>query len=118
AAHGFDQSFSDYDRVLAQIYYEEERMNARIGFAYTETRDSVYNREILYGLGYELSDKWGLGFEHRYDFEDGSLRSQTYEIRRSLHCWETAIRVRDRESGFDVDLEFNIKAFPGTKLKL
>ncbi|MBI2433366.1 MAG: hypothetical protein HYV26_10885, partial [Candidatus Hydrogenedentes bacterium] len=114
----FDESFQDYNRVLAQLYYEERPLNARIGFSYTETRNEVYNREVLYGLGYEINDNWGVGFEHRYDFEDNTLRSQTYEVRRSLHCWETALRVRDRESGFDIDIEFNIKAFPGTRLKL
>lgn len=111
------ESFVDYDRLLAQVYYEQLPFDARVGFAYTETRGQVFNREVLYGLGYEINDKWGIGFEHRYDFEDGSLRSQTYEIRRTLHCWETALRVRDRESGFDLDLTFNIKAFPGTKVK-
>ena len=115
---GYNDTFYDYDRVLAQLYYDERPWSGRVGYAYTKTQDQVFNREILYGLGYEFSDKWGVGFEHRYDMEDGNLRSQSYEVRRSLHCWETAIRVRDRESGFDIDLEFNIKAFPGSRLKL
>lgn len=110
-------TFDDYSRVLAQVYYDQAPFDARIGFSYTETESRVFNREVLYGAGYDFSEKWGIGFEHRYDFEDGSLRSQSYEIRRSLHCWETSIRFRDRESGFDIDVEFNIKAFPGTRLK-
>jgi hypothetical protein len=106
---------------LSQVYYDGEtrgnKFTGRVGFAYTETQSQVFNREALYGLGYKISDKWGFGFEHTYDREDDSLRSQTYELRRSLHCWETAIRFRDRESGFDINFEFNIKAFPGSRLK-
>lgn len=113
--------FGDYNRVLAQLYYDdtqqEGRVNGRIGFAYTETQGEIYNREILYGIGYKLGDKWGVGLEHIYDFENGELRTQTYEVRRSLHCWEAAMRFHDRESGFDVDIEFSIKAFPGTALQ-
>lgn len=117
----YNALYADYDRLLAQLYYDDTviggRFNSRIGFAYTETYDRVFNREILYGLGYQLGEKWGVGFEHRYDFETDELRTQTYELRRSLHCWEMAIRVRDRESGTDIDVTFNIKAFPGSKLK-
>ena len=114
--------FGDYNRVLSQFYYDKTphggKWSARVGFNYTETQSRVFNREMLYGAGYRINDKWGLSFEHRYDFEAGELRTQTYELRRRLHCWETAIRVRDRESGIDVDLEFNIVAFPGSRLKL
>ncbi len=117
----YNALYGDYDRILAQLYYDDTvlggRFNSRIGFAYTETNDRVFNREVLYGLGYQLGEKWGVGFEHRYDFETDELRAQTYELRRSLHCWEMAVRVRDRESGTDIDFEFNIKAFPGSKLK-
>lgn len=112
--------YGDYDRVLAQIYYDNTtiggNVQGRIGFSYTGTADRQYNREILYGGGYRW-EKWGIGFEHRYDLEEGNLRSQIYELRRSLHCWETALRFRDRETGFDIDIAFYIKAFPGTRLK-
>lgn len=117
----FNAAFSDYDRMLAQLYYNDEmlggRFQGRIGFAYTETRGRVFNREVLYGLGYQLTGKWGVAFEHRYDFESGSLRTQSYEVRRKFNCWETALRVRDRESGTDIDLEFSISAFPGSRVK-
>ncbi len=120
-AQDFSGRFGDYNRVLSQVYYDGEprggKFSGRVGFAYTETQSQVFNREALYGLGYKISDKWGFGFEHIYDLEDNNLRRQTYELRRSLHCWETAIRFRDRESGFDLNVEFNIKAFPGSRVK-
>lgn len=118
----FSNRFGDYNRLLSQLYYDgtplDKPISGRVGFAYTETRGEVFNREILYGLGYRASDKWGFSFEHIFDFEEDDFRAQTYEVRRSLHCWDTAIRFRDRESGFDINFEFNIKAFPGSRLKL
>lgn len=118
----YNMLYADYARLLGQLYYDTTtrggRWQGRLGYSYTETRDRVYNSELLYGAGYKLSDKWGVAFEHRYDFEDSRLRTQTYEIRRSFECWESSLRIRDRESGIDIDVEFNIIAFPGTRLRL
>ncbi len=117
----FNATYGDFNRVLTQVYYDETpidgRLSGRLGFAYTETQSEVFNREILYGLGYKLGDKWGIAFEHRYDFEGDELRTQTYELRRVFHCLEAGLRFRDRESGFDIDFEISIAAFPGTGLK-
>lgn len=116
-----NSQYGDYDRILAQIYYDDNlrggRFNGRLGFSYTETRDIVFNREVLYGLGYRLNKEWSVAFEHRYDFEDGDLRTQSYEVRRIWDCWETAIRFQDRERGFDVNFEIALTALPGTKVK-
>ncbi len=113
--------YADYNRVLTQLYYDDTllggRFSSRIGFAYTDTDGRVYNRELLYGLGYKISEHWGLGFEHIYNLKDGELRSQTYEVRRRFDCWETALRFRDRESGFDVNVELSLVAFPGSAIK-
>lgn len=119
--YGVNRSSADYSRILTQLYYDNTmlggRFNSRIGFAYTDTGGQVYNREVLYGMGYKLGENWGLGFEHIYNLKDGNLRSQTYELRRKFDCWESAIRVRDRESGLDVNLEISLVAFPGSAIK-
>jgi hypothetical protein len=118
----FNTRYGDYSRILAQVYYDDTyrggRVNGRVGFAYTKTFDTVYNREILYGLGYRLSDKWSAAFEHRYDLEDNTMRVQTYELRRLWNCWETAIVIEDRESGTDINVEFSISELPNASLKL
>jgi len=125
---GYDETYAQYDprggqydRLLTYVYYEEpaevSRYNAHVGYAYTETRDEVFNREVLYGGGLRLGKAWGIGFEHRYDFAMDELTRQTYEIRRNLHCWEAAIQFRDRQEGWDIGISFNVVAFPGTRLK-
>ncbi len=116
-----DMLYTDYSRAITYLYYGDRsldgRMNARVGFAYTETGQTVYNREVLYGFGYRFGEKWGLSFEHSYDFEREKMTQQKYEVRRNLHCWEAALVFRDRETGWDIGLEFNIAAFPGTRVK-
>lgn len=118
----FDVRYGDYNRMLTQLYFDNTaiggRWSARLGYAYTATQGNTYNRELLYGVGVKLGDNWALAFEHRYDFEDDKLRSQSYEIRRKIHCWEAGFLFRERESGFDVDMTFNIAAFPGSKFKI
>ncbi len=121
ARRRYNAQYADYDRVIAMLYYDETindgNLSGQLGFAYTKTLDEVFNREVLYGLGYKFSDKWSASFEHRYDLERNELARQEYEIRRALECVEAAVQARHRESGWDLGLELSITAFPGTKLK-
>lgn len=121
AVDRYNASYGDYERVLAYFYYDDRpfsgRFNGRVGFAYTQTQDEVFNREVLYGAGYKLNEKWSLGFEHVFDLEEGDLSRQKYEVRRVMQCVEGALQFNERESGWDVGVEFSVTAFPGTRLK-
>lgn len=117
----YNARYGDYDRILTYLYYDDRdrggKTTGRLGFAYTKTQDEVFNREILYGAGYRLSDKWAVAFEHRYDFERGELARQKYELRRNLHCWEGAIQFQERETGWDIGFEISLTAFPATRVR-
>lgn len=117
----YNARYGDYNRILSFLYYDDTVFDGdfrgRLGFAYTETQDRVFNREVLYGLGYRFTDRWSLSFEHRYDLERDSLYRQKYELRRSFQCLEGALQFQERESGWDVGLEIGIAAFPGTKVR-
>jgi hypothetical protein len=117
----YNAQYGNYERFWTLFYFDDRayggKWNAKIGFAYTRTRDTVFNRELLYGGGYQLSDDWAVSFEHRYDFEREELVKQTYEIRRRMHCWESALQFRERSSGWDVGFELSLVAFPGSKVK-
>ena len=120
-ANEYLSRYGDYNNMMTYLFYDDTyfngKYNAKIGFAYTETGSEVYNREILYGLGYRLDANWGLAFEQRYDLERQELSMQKYQIRRNLHCWEAALTFRNRQTGWDFGIEFNITALPGTRLK-
>jgi len=118
----YDLKYGHYTRLLTYLYYDDAafdgRFNAHLGYAYTKTQGRVFNREVLYGSGYELTDNWAVAFEHRYDFERDELAQQKYELRRNLECWSAAVTFRDRQQGWDVGFEVNIIGIPGGKVKL
>lgn len=120
-AYEYLSQYGDYNNVMTFFYYDDTyfngKYNAKLGFSYTETGSTTYNREVMYGLGYRLGENWGLAFEQRYDFERNELSMQKYQVRRKLHCWEAALTFRDRQSGWDFGIEFNVSAFPGSRLK-
>lgn len=120
-AFRYNAVYGDYDRILSYLYYDDlaqgGRFGARLGFAYTETQDNVFNREILYGARYKLSEEWAFAFEHRYDLERGDLYQQEYEVRKRFKCFDWSFQVRDRTQGWDFNVAISLSAFPGTKLK-
>ena len=117
----YNAAYGDYDRLLAYLLYERgplnERLDGRIGYAYTATQDRVFNRELIYGLGYKLGEKWSMAFEHRYDLEGSGFHRQKYEVRRVFQCLEGAVMLSERSSGWDIRLELGVSALPGAKLK-
>ncbi len=119
--YDYDPQYGDYRRILTYMYYDDTmlkgKFNAHMGLAYTETQDRVFNREIIYGGGYRLSENWGLGFEHRYDFERDEMAQQMYEVRHRIDSFEAALQFRDRNEGWDVRFRVSIIDFPGAKIQ-
>ena len=111
----------DRDRIISYLFYDDSRFenkfNARLGFALTDVEGFRLNREVLYGAGYKLSPQWSFSAEHRYDLERDELRRQVYELRRRLHKWEMALRVRDRPSGTDINIVFSLMDIAGTAIR-
>lgn len=120
-ADKYNTRYGDYDRILTYFYYDNRdfggNINGRVGFAYTKTQDEVFNREILYGLGYRINEKWSVAFEHRYDLERGELHRQKYEVRRVMNCLEGAILINERGSGWDFGVELSVTGIPGTRIR-
>lgn len=120
-AFQYNAVYGDYDRFLSYLYYDDltqgGKFGARVGFAYTETQDRVFNREILYGARYRLGEKWAFAFEHRFDLEGGELYQQEYEVRKRFKCFDWSFSVRDRSEGWDFNVAISLSAFPGTKVK-
>lgn len=121
SAHPDQTGSVDYNRVLTQFYYDDTMrggiFNTRVGFAYSDTASQITNEAVLYGLGLRLGDVWSLSAEHIFDIHEGILLRQTYEIRRIFHCIEVGLRLRERQSGYDFAVNFNLAAFSGPPLK-
>ena len=104
---------TEYDRLAASVLYDVERWNARLGFNYLVIDKQEFNREILYSYGYKLNSFLSAWFEHRYDLDLSRVKEQVYELRTRFHRWETAVKFRDRERGFDVKVNFSLLYSPG-----
>ncbi len=122
AASYRDQTGSaDYNRILTQFYYDDTMrggiFNTRVGFAYSDTASQITNEAILYGVGVRLGDAWSVSAEHIVDVHDGIMLRQTYEISRIFHCIEVGLRLRERQSGYDIGVKVNLAAFSGPPLK-
>jgi lipopolysaccharide assembly outer membrane protein LptD (OstA) len=106
----------DFNRVITYGFYDnrlqDNSLNARAGFAFTESGPDVLNEEILYGLGYKFAKNWSFAFDHRYDFNRNEFTRQTYTLRRKLHDWEIALLVRDRQDSLDIGFSINLVDFP------
>lgn len=110
----------EFNRALGYIFYDNayqsNTFNARLGYSYSDLDDPLEQRELLYGAGIRLGKKWSFGFEHRLELENSEITRETYEIRRLLHEWEVAVRVRDREEGIDASVQITLIDFPTASL--
>ncbi len=110
----------EFERYMAGIFWEEtggRLRKAAAGFALQEAQDDIINREVFYEFALNLGDKWRIGFEHRYDFEDNDLEYQSYEVIRDLHCWEAGFRFRERNESTDFRLVLTLKSIPGLRFR-
>ena len=121
AETGVDLPDEDTERLLTFLFFDnrfgKNTMNSRIGYSLAKTDVGVFKRQVLYGIGYKLTEKWSFAFEQRYDLERGELTRHAYEIRRLLHKWEMSIRIKKRESGVDIGIAFNLSDFPSARVK-
>lgn len=64
-----------------------------------------------------LSPSWSLQYDAYYDVLEGSFVSQSYTLRRDLHCWEAMFvrHVSDVDAGFY--FRINIKDLPDIKIE-
>lgn len=73
-----------------------------------------------YSVYHRLDESWGLGLEHRWQFDDSTLELQRYSLHRNLKSWifSTEIYRRDyrvdQEWGFTVG--FTLRDFPEISL--
>jgi len=110
----------DFERFHGAFRYKERQnggREVRLGFAYSETEQGVFNQDFTYYFGTDLGEKWRISLEHRYDFNDNDLEYQEYRIWRDLHCFEGAISYRVRERSEGVHILIGLKAFPRARAR-
>jgi lipopolysaccharide assembly outer membrane protein LptD (OstA) len=91
------------------------RVNSSLSYSRNHLTDDTTAR---LGLSANLSvtRNWDLAWRGTYDFEDGTLTSQSWNLVRDLHCWEMrfsrTVSAVDSQFGFIISL----KAIPDVKV--
>ncbi|MFC1735484.1 LPS assembly protein LptD [Candidatus Hydrogenedentota bacterium] len=111
---------TDYTRLAAALEYgdeDEDDFHWALGLNFVNLDNQEDSHDISWRCGFPMGEKWHFSFDHRYDLVDHELELQEYTIRRDLHCWEMEMAFRKRQTSTDFMIFFNIKAFPGTRIK-
>lgn len=104
---------TEYDILAASVGFDVPKWNGRVGYNDTNWNALPMSRELRYSLGYKFTGYLSAWFQHRYDLDREELTWQEYELRSRFHRWETSVRYRQRETGFDVQLNIALLYAPG-----
>jgi hypothetical protein len=69
-----------------------------------------------------LGDNWGFSFRDRYEFADGTLEDQSYQLHRDLSSWVASLGAVIRDNGtkkdYGIILSFTLKDLPNVSLPI
>jgi len=115
----------DYTEVNSDITFMPTRnFEFSIGNRYLDNHPFFENSNLLDFSAYlRLSDRWGIGMEHRYEFDDSTLELQQYTVHYNMTSWTAAIGalVRDNRTGEDelgVVFMMTLRDFPQINMPL
>lgn len=69
-----------------------------------------------------INEKWGVGMQHIWELDDGTLELQQYTLHHDFNHWVASIGITHRDNRLDdefgVVLSFTLKEFPSASLPL
>ncbi|NNE10511.1 MAG: hypothetical protein HKN20_18265 [Gemmatimonadetes bacterium] len=115
SSSSFDESGDDIYRGTGARGRGQQRTSSslipwtlRLGHSFSRgAPGSTSTQWLNTSAGIGLSKNWDLDYENRYDLVNSEIVSQSFRIRRDLHCWEASIR--GRYSGQEWEYYFNIR---------
>jgi len=116
-----DSGFTEINSSLDFMVTRNAQLS--IGQRYLDGSEQFQNSNLATIGGYvRLNDHWGFSFAERYEFQDSTLESQTYQIHRDLSSWVASLGVNVRDNGgeeeFGVLLSFTLKDLPNVRVPL
>ncbi|MBK6898833.1 MAG: hypothetical protein IPH09_06065 [bacterium] len=91
------------------------RVNSSLSYSRNHLADDTTARLGL-SANLTVTRNWDVAWRGTYDFEDGTLTSQSWNLVRDLHCWE----MRFSRTVNDVDSQFgfiiSLKSIPDVKV--
>lgn len=114
----FDEGFWQMNSSLSFLINPSVRLS--VGQRYINGNEQFQNSNLFNVGGYfRLNDNWAVSFGESYEFEDGTLENQIYQIHRDLSSWVASfgISVQDNRSSGSSNSVYNIGAILTFTLK-
>ena len=108
-------------------FFVNDRVQLNVGHRYLEGNVLFRDSSLLdVGAYFRLNDNWGFSFRETYEFNDGILQNQRYELHRDLSSWVASLGVLARNNSsagktvndYGVVLTFTLKDLPDVKLPI
>lgn len=107
---------------LSSTFLLNRSTELSVGYSFLENHPIIEDdsNQINYQLYHRVNDRWGVGMEHRWQFDDQTLEYQEYSVSRNFKSWIISgeffrrdFRLRE-EIGFSVG--FTLRDFPDISL--
>lgn len=122
----FDAGFNEVN--TRATFFVNDRVQFNVGHRYLDHNVLFQNSSLMDVGGYfRFDDNWAFSFREQYEFNDGLLQSQRYEVHRDLASWVASLGVINNTSrgnaGKDVNnlgviLTFSLKDLPDVNVPL
>ena len=108
-------------------FFVNDKVQFNVGHRYLDGNVLFRDSSLLDVGGYfRLNDNWGFSFRETYEFNEGVLQNQRYELHRDLSSWVASLGVlaRNNSAGgknvndYGVVLTFTLKDLPDVKLPI
>jgi hypothetical protein len=127
-----DSQFPLLDEGFTEVnsranFFVNDKVQFNVGHRYLDGNVLFRDSSLLDVGGYfRLNDNWGFSFRETYEFNDGVLQNQRYELHRDLSSWVASLGVlaRNNSAGgknvndYGVVLTFTLKDLPDVKLPI
>ena len=115
----------DYTEINSSItLMPTKNLELTVGDRYLKDHPFFEDSNLLDFRAYlRLSDRWGVGMRHRYEFDDSTLELQQYTLHYNLTSWTAAFGalVRDNRGGeqeLGVVFMMTLRDFPQVSLPI
>ncbi|HEX8313267.1 MAG TPA: LPS assembly protein LptD [Chthoniobacteraceae bacterium] len=116
-----DSGFTEVATTLNFLVNSNVQLN--LGHRYIEGHTEIGDGNVVNLGGYvRFNENWGFSFRESYEFEEGALQSQRYEVHRDLSSWVASLGLLLRDVGETEELglllTFTLKDLPNIRLPL
>ncbi len=104
-------------------YMPNQNLELRVRHRLLNDHPQLQNSINLEYEAYQrFNEKWGAGFVHRWEFDDGTLELQRYSVQRTMNNWALSLGVFHRDNrdkdDFGFVLGLTLTDFPSVNLPL